>query len=91
MKTTTGAAAPIVTTSYPFFSCGSEEQLLFSVTPGIPIIDALETAGYLLEEIEEILKAMTDEETPCWGRLYFIACKSIIDSVVQTLLEGGKA
>jgi hypothetical protein len=91
MKTTLGAPAPIVTTSYPFFSCGSEEQVLFSVEPGIPVIDALETAGCLLEEIEEMLKAMADEEAPCWGRLYFIACKAIIDSVVQTLLEGGKA
>jgi hypothetical protein len=82
-----GAPAPLTTTPYPFFSCNPERQKLFSVTPGAPIIDALEMASCFLAEIMQA-DAKTDEESPFyWWRAYLIeAVKAIVDSAVQSLI-----
>jgi hypothetical protein len=69
---------------HPFFSCNPDGQKIFSVSPDIPIVDALETASSLLEGVEQ--KTI---ET-----VHLIeSCKAIIDSVVQSLKEeqGGQS
>jgi hypothetical protein len=84
----TGAPAPLTTSSCPFFSCNPEKQKLFSVAPGVSIIDALETASCLLAEIMQA-SAKTDEESPFyWWRAYLVeAVKAIVDSSVQSLMD----
>jgi hypothetical protein len=81
---------PVITTPIPFFPCNLKGQRLFSVAPGIPVIDALEAVSCILKEIT----VNPSEESPCRS-VHLEACRAVIDSVVQTLMEetrkGGEA
>jgi hypothetical protein len=70
-----------VTVSAAFFPCNLKGQRLFSVAPGIPVIDALEAVSRILKEVAP----GPDEESE--RSIHLEACRAVIDSVVFTLME----
>ena len=74
------------TAAAPFLSANSEQAMLFSVNPGVPALDALETTSCFLDDA---LKAMGNEENCCFAAHYLIQMsKAVVDSLLSGLVQG---
>lgn len=63
-STTPGTSTPTRVTSHlPFFGCNASRDCLFSVQPGLPLNDALETASCLLESARGAIIAREELES----------------------------
>ena len=69
-----------VTATKNFGSCNPEQDLLFSVNPGVPVLDALETASCFLGDA---LDAMGRTEEPCFAAFRCVDfARAIINAVI---------
>jgi len=75
------------TAGYPFFSCNTRQDKLFSVREGIPLEGALEQASLFLESAQAIA-GIAEDVTPSvvYGAAYLIEmAKAIVDATVYTV------
>ena len=74
-----------VTATERFLSCNSKQTKLFSVNPGVPAGDALETASCFLGDA---LNALGIEDNPCFAAQRCIEfAKAAIDAVIAGTKE----
>ena len=77
------ASTPLgVTISHPFFPCNSDQVELFSVNPGVPTINALETASCFLGDA---LAVMGQSEDPCFAAM---RCVEFARELINAVEEG---
>ncbi len=73
--------------------CVSKRQRLFSVTPGVEVIDALQSASDLLSATEDAIETAGMGEEPLEGNSAWLvqhaitSAKAVIDSVQRALSE----
>ena len=82
-ETTARAAAPKTTARHDFVRANSAGQLLFAVNDGIPLIDALETAGAYMSAAVSVTEhaatlASGDAEETLWGAHYLCELASAV-------------
>ena len=71
-----------VTGTESFGPCNPEQDLLFSVNPGVPSIDALETAACFLDDA---LEAMSRSEHQCFAA---VRCIDLAKALVLAVVDG---
>lgn len=77
--------------SHDFHGTGeaSKRQQLFTVTPGIPLLDALSSASVLLSSVETEIYAAAMDERPLHGNTAWMvhntleAAKAVVDSLIS--------
>lgn len=72
-----GAPAPRITRPYAFQRCNSDGDLLFSVSQGIRVGDAIETAHAYVAAATAVAKAVAEEsisdtEEGAWASVYLM-------------------
>lgn len=81
------------TTGHDFHATGdaSKRASLFTVTPGVPAVDALQSASDLLSTIEDSIYAAAMSERPLEGNAAWLvrhsldSAKAVIDSVIDSM------
>jgi hypothetical protein len=88
-KPSRSLAMPIVTSSKKFFKVNHQGDTLFQVSPGIPMLDALEQASCFLESSYAVFSNNLEPNDMDFAAAHLIKmAKALVDSVTSSIAKG---